>query len=267
LFGKSGIRYRSPENVIEEIDYLVRTHGVKNIKIIDEMFGLKNDHVERICDLIIERGYDLNMWAYARVNTVNRSMLRKMKKAGINWVAYGFETANKRVLKDVDKKYDPDSLMDVVNMTYDEGLYICANYIFGLPEDDFDTMQETLDLALEINAEWANIYTAMAFPGSELYEQALSEGWMLPGSWEGYSQYAFKTQPLPTRYISAEEVLWFRDLAFEKYYSNPEYLKMIENTFGKMTLEHINKMSSKKLQRNYKVRINSNIDSKKIGIN
>jgi radical SAM superfamily enzyme YgiQ (UPF0313 family) len=85
LFGKAGLRYRSPERVVEEIDYLVKNHNLRNIKIIDEMFVLKESHVVRLCDLIIERKYDLNIWAYARVNTVNERMLRKMKQAGIRW--------------------------------------------------------------------------------------------------------------------------------------------------------------------------------------
>lgn len=251
LFGRSGIRYRNPERVIEEIDYLVKVFHIRNIKIIDEMFALNNDHVERLCDLIIERGYDLNMWAYARVNTVNPKMLRKMKKAGINWVAYGFESGSKRVLKDVQKSYDPESLLGVVEMTYNEGLYICGNYIFGLPEDDYASMQETLELAIEINAEWANFYTAMALPGSKLYAQALDNGWGLPESWEGYSQYSKETLPLPTSYLSPQQVLQFRDTAFSKYYQNPEYLQSIQKKFGFQTVAHITEMSSRQLNRFY----------------
>jgi len=251
LFGRSGIRYRNPELVIEEIDYLVQKRGVRNIKIIDEMLALKNDHVENLCNLIIGRGYDLNLWAYARVNTVNERMLRKMKLAGINWVAYGFESGSSRVLKGVQKRYEPGSLMDVVQMTYNEGLYICGNYIFGLPEDDLASMQETLDLALDINAEWANFYTAMALPGSKLYGQAIDEGWALPGSWEGFSPYSAQTLPLPTRYLNPEEVLRFRDAAFSTYYHHPKYLHMIREKFGPETAGHIESMAGRKLKRYY----------------
>lgn len=250
LFGRPCIRYRSPERVIKEIDWLVKRHGVKNIKIMDEMFAMNESHVARLCDLIIERGYDLNMWAYARVNTVNEGMLRKMKHAGINWVSYGFESASKRVLKGVTKAYNADEVQDVVRMTYDAGLYICANFIFGLPEDDHESMQQTLDLAQEINAEWANLYSTMAFPGSRLYDQALSEGWPLPSSWQGYSQYSRDTLPLPTKYLTSAEVLRFRDHAFNTYYSCRRYLDMITKKFGTETADHIRRMASHKLERN-----------------
>jgi len=251
LFGKRMIRYRSPDKVIEDLDVLVNTYGVKNIKIIDEMFALNEKRVVSLCDLIVERGYDLNMWAYARVNTVTEKMLSRMKAAGINWVAYGFESGSERVIQDVTKGYNMEHVAKVVEMTYDLDMHICANFIFGLPEDDYDSMNETLKLMLDINAEWANIYCAMAYPGSKLYEMALGKGWPLPESWEGYSQYAYETLPLPTNYLTGGQVLSFRDYAFQMYYNNPRYLDMIAKTIGPETAAHIRKMASKTLKRKY----------------
>lgn len=251
LFGKAGIRYRRPQSVIQEIDFLVKHYGMKNIKIIDEMFALHEARVVELCDLIIERRYDLNFWAYARVNTVTPRMLAKMKEAGINWVAYGFESASERVLKDAVKGYQAAAVDQVVKMTYDQGIHICANFIFGLPEDDFDSMHQTLKLMLDINAEWANIYSAMAYPGSRLYDQAIKENWPLPETWQGYSQYAYESLPLPTKYLSGGQVLAFRDYAFDAYYHSPRYLEMICRKFGRETANHLQEMASKQLPRKY----------------
>lgn len=251
LFGKPGIRYRAPKLVVDEIDYLVRERGVKNIKIIDEMFVLNKQHVTELCERIIERGYDLNMWAYARVNTVTPDLLSLMKKAGINWVAYGFESGSERVLRSVSKGYKVDKTMDAVRMTYDAGLYICANFIFGLPEDDMESMQETLAMAQEINAEWANLYSTMAYPGSELHRQAVEEGWPLPETYSGYSQYSYDCLPLPTKYLTSGEVLAFRDEAFHRYHESPRYLEMITRHFGSATTDHIRGMTSKRLERKW----------------
>ena len=251
LFGKPGIRYRSSQKVVEEIDFLVSRYGVKNIKIMDEMFTMDEARVVELCDLIIGRGYDLNFWAYARVNTVTERMLAKMKEAGINWVAYGFESGSKRVLKDATKGYEVEAVGKVVQMTHNLGIHICANFIFGLPEDDFDSMHETLKLMLDINAEWANIYAAMAFPGSKLHELAVEKKWPLPDSWKGYSQYAYESLPLPTNYLKSAQVLAFRDYAFDTYYQNPRYLHMIAKEFGAETAHHIKEMVSSKLQRKY----------------
>lgn len=251
IFGKSGIRHRSPQNVIQEIDFLTSTYGIRNIKIMDELFAFKEDRVIEICDLIIERGYDLNMWTYARVNSVTPAMLEKMKRAGINWVAYGFESGSKRVLQSVNKRYDLDIVKNVVKMTYDAGLYIGANFIFGLPDDDLGSMQDTLAMAIDINAEWANFYSTMAYPGSRLYEEAIKEGWQLPETWQSYSQYSYESFPLPTKYLTAGEVLSFRDYAFDAYFKNPRYLDKINCIFGIETVRHIQEMTKHKLSRKH----------------
>ena len=237
--GKPGIRFRSPENVVAEIDYLVKNHNVKNIKFLDELFAVKEERVNRICDLIIDRGYDLNIWAYARVDTVNERMLKKMKKAGINWLAYGFESASEEVRHGVAKRFDENIVSQAIQMTRDAGIYIIGNYIFGLPDDTLETMRKTLDMAKEYNFEYINFYSAMAYPGSRLYVEAVRDGVKLPDAWYGYSQYAYETVPLPTKHISAAEVLHFRDMAFVEYLSNPKYLKMMGEKFGPKVVEHI----------------------------
>ncbi|MEI8205349.1 MAG: radical SAM protein [Kiritimatiellales bacterium] len=251
IFGKPGIRYLSAELVVAQVDFLVQNYGVRNIKIIDELFGINEERVVDICDRLIERKYDLNCWAYARVNTVTPLMLDKMRQAGIRWIAYGFESGNARVLKDVNKRYDLETTDRIVEMTRSSGLYILANYIVGLPEDDFDSMQDTLNQAFHINAEWLNIYAATAYPGSALYKEACDRGWALPENWAAYSPYAFDAIPLPTRHLNAKQVLAFRDYAFHAYHENPRYLERIQSVFGNAAARHIKQMSAHRLKRKY----------------
>ncbi|HDZ20220.1 hypothetical protein LCGC14_0018200 [marine sediment metagenome] len=252
IFGAPGIRYRSPEKVLEEIDLLHDTYGVTNLKIMDEMFVLKPSHVLAICDGLIERNYGLNIWAYARIDTVNEALLNRLKAAGVNWLAYGIEAGNNAVRQGVAKGgFDGRQILKAIAMTKEAGIHVGGNFIFGLPEDTADTMQETLDLAIELNCEYANFYAAMAFPGSELYDQAIAEGWPLPTSWAGYSQYGRDTFPLPTKYLTSSEVLRFRDHAFREYYSRPEYLQMLRETFGPPAVEHVQTMLERKLDRKY----------------
>jgi Fe-S oxidoreductase len=251
IFGKPGIRFRSPSKVVEDIAFLVENYGIRNIKIMDELFAVNERRVVEICDLIIERGYDLNMWAYARVNTVTPLMLEKMRKAGIEWVAYGFEAANKRVLKGVSKRYETESIGKVVQETRAAGLYIGANFIFGLPDDDMESMNETLQMAKDINGEWANFYATMAYPGSALYDEAIAGNWTLPESWQGYSQYSYETLPLSTKHLTASEVLHFRDQAFNDYFSSPRYQQSILNLFGASALQSVQEMLKHRLQRKH----------------
>ncbi|MCK4602625.1 MAG: cobalamin-dependent protein [Phycisphaerae bacterium] len=251
LFGASSIRYRSIEQVVGEIDLLVRQYNVKNIKILDELFVLKRDRVEQFCDMLIERDYDLNLWAYARVDTVEPKILKKLRRAGVRWLAYGFESASQRVRDDVSKRFAAETVDSAIRWTRQAGIYIIANYIVGLPDDDHDTMQQTLDEAVRHNFEYLNIYCAMAYPGSKLYDQAVAEGWPLPDSWHGYSQLGAETLPLPTRHLTSAEVLNFRDRAFCEYHSRPEYLRMIHDKFGPKVVEHIRKMLEQEIERKY----------------
>lgn len=251
-FGGPGIRYRPPAKVVEEIDYLVKNYGVKNIKILDEMFALKPSHIMELCDRIIELKYALNFWVYGRIDTVKDDMLPKMKQAGINWIAYGIEAGSKKVREGVSKgRFTQEQIKDVVRKTHEAGIHIVANFIFGLPDDDYETMKETLDLAKELNCAYSNFYCAMAYPGSELHDDAVARGLPLPANWAGYSQFGEEAFPLPTKYLSGGEVLTFRDKAFDDYNKSPRYFRMIEEKFGPKTVEHIKNMCEISLKRKY----------------
>jgi len=250
-FGKPGIRFRSPGLVLEEIGILVKKYGVKNIKIVDELFILQARHYMAILEMLIKEGYELNIWAYARVDTVKLENLQIMKKAGINWLALGIESANADVRDGAQKKMRVKDIKKVVQTIQDAGIRVIGNYIFGLPGDTIGTMQETLDMAVDLNCEFANFYCAMAYPGSRLYDIAIKEGWQLPKEWHGFSQHSYETFPLPTRYVSAQKVLKFRDDAFHKYFTNSYYLKTIEGKFGREVREHVQTMTETRLRRKY----------------
>ena len=248
-FGKPGIRFRAPHLVLKELETLVSRHGVRNLKIADELFILTERHYLPIIEGIIERGLPLNIWAYARVDTVRARDLARMKRAGINWLALGIESANPEVRDGASKGMRVENVKDVVRQIQENGIRVIGNYIFGLPDDDLNTMRQTLDMAMELNCEFANFYCAMAYPGSRLYETAIENHWALPDSWSGYSQHAYDCLPLPTNHISAAEVLRFRDGAFHAYFSNPAYIGMITERFGPEVAAHVRTAGSTRLRR------------------
>jgi len=213
-------RMRSPEAVVAEIDLLHNTYGIKTYKIIDEMFVLNDRHVNAICDLLIERDYGLNIWAYARVDTVKSGTLDKLKRAGIQWLALGIESGSEHVRDGAEKAFSQDDIITIVREIQTAGIRVIGNFIFGLPDDDLDTMKQTLDLSLELNCEFVNFYSAMAYPGSPLYTQAVLKDLPLPENWSGFSQHSYDCTPLPTDHITAAEVL-DSDLFFQ--YPLPGY--------------------------------------------
>lgn len=251
-FGNPSIRYWDPAFVITQIDELVTRYGVKNIKIADEMFVLHEKHVIGLCDRIIERGYDLNIWAYARVDTVKDKFLEKLRKAGIRWLALGIESGSKHVRDGVLKgRYGADDIRQTCRRIKDAGIHIIGNYIFGLPDDTYASMQETLDLALDLNCEMANFYCAMAYPGSKLYTLAVANNWQLPAAWQDYSQHAYATLPLPTETLSAGEVLAWRDRSWQIYFTSPRYLGLVREKFGPDVVAHIERMTTFTLPRQH----------------
>ena len=248
--GEKRIRFWEPEWVIGQLEKLSNEYGVKNIKIIDEMFIFKPQHFLTIAEGLVNRKIDLNIWAYARVDTTKQEHLDLLKKGGFNWLCYGFEAGNEKVRQDVHKgKFGREDMVNVRGLVEKAGINVLGNYMFGLPEDDKESMQQTLELAKELNCEFGNFYCAMAYPGSELYKEAVARGWKLPNSWEGYSQHSYSCLPLPTNHLSAAEVLRFRDNAFDDYFKDSKYLTMVEGKFGKSAREHVENMTRVKLKR------------------
>ena len=248
-FGKSSYRMWRPETVVKEIDHLVEVYGVKNIKIADEMFVLNRRHVAGICELLAERPYRVNIWAYARVDTVDDDLLPLLKRAGVNWLCLGIESASDHVRDGAEKRYANQDIIDVVRRIQAAGIYVIGNYIFGLPDDSLERMQQTLDLALELNCEFANFYSAMAYPGSGLYRAAIEQGLTLPETWDDFSQHGYNCRPLDNRYVSGHDILAFRDQAFNRYFTHPPYLELVRRKFGPEVVDHIGRMIAIPLRR------------------
>lgn len=244
LFGKRTQRFRSMDSVMEEISLLVEKHHVRHLKILDELFVVNQKRMDEFCSKLEAKGYDLNMWAYSRVDTINRHILKRLKKVGVNWISYGFESATEAILQKTQKGNRNPDVDSVIRMTQDEGVSICADVMFGLWDDNYDSMNRTYDFLVKYNFEWVNMNPLFAYPGTSLY-QNFEE----PKNWKGYSLYGYECAPCPTKYLSSREVLKYRDEAFLRYHGRKEYLDMIEKKFGKDSREHILQMVAVPLKR------------------
>ena len=257
-FGGPSFRYWDPDIMVKEFDLLATKYGVTNIKIADEMFVLNEKHFLKLCENIKNLGHKFNIWAYARVDTIKEKHLVALKAAGVNWIALGIESFSKYVRDGVNKgRFGAEDITRVVRMIQNAGINVHANYIFGLPDDDLISMKETLKFSMDLNAEMSNFYGAMAYPGSALYDLALQEGLELPGSWLGYSQHSKETKPLPTKFLKSGEVLYFRDWAWQSYYTNPAYLELVRKKFGEDAFLHVKNMTKHKLERNHAITIDN----------
>jgi radical SAM superfamily enzyme YgiQ (UPF0313 family) len=244
-----GMRFWSPAWVSREMRKLADL-GVKTLRISDEMFFLNKRYYIPILENAVKEDYGFNMWTYSRIDTVRKDALELFKKAGVNWLALGVEAGNQLVRQEVSKgSFKEVNIRDVCKTIQNADINIISNYIFGFPEDDLGTMKQTLDLALELNTEMANMYPCQALPGSPMYHIAKKNGWSLPDSYEGYAFLSYESQPLPTKYLSSAEVLQFRDSAWQKYFENSSYLNLVEKKFGSQERKNVEEMSTIKLKR------------------
>jgi anaerobic magnesium-protoporphyrin IX monomethyl ester cyclase len=221
LYGNRKIQFRPLSDIAADFSTFARM-GIKNIKIWDELFCLLPERVETICDSLIAEDYDFNIWAYARVDTVTTTVLKKMKKAGISWLCYGIESTN-------DKK--STRAPEAIKMTRAAGINIMGNFLFGLPGDTLDGMKRNLEYAMKENFEYVNFYVALPYPGSAWYDSLAVKF----TDWITFGQF--------TPNICADpEVVKFRDYAFKTYFSRSEYLSMIKSKFGHEAENHIKEM-------------------------
>ena len=224
--------------------------GVETVRISDEMFFLNRKYYAPVLQEVIDHGFDFNLWTYARVDTVREDQLALFKRAGVNWLALGVEAGNQNVRQEVSKGSFRDvNIRDICQTVRNADINVISNFIFGFPDDTLETMHETLDLALELNTEMTNMYPCQALPGSPMYYQAKRNGWALPDSYEGYAFLSYECQPLPTKHLSSAEVLAFRDKAWHTYFTNPDYLDLVERRFGSDERRNVEQMVTIKLKR------------------
>jgi len=223
LYGNRKVLYRDIRNLMRELAILHDVYKVRNIKMWDEMFTLNKERVKSLCYQLIQANYGFNIWAYARVDSVDPELLKLMKKAGINWLAYGFESGSDKILGEAHKKASVQKARDVVKITHDAGINIIGNIMFGLPQDDIETMRETLDFAKSLDLEFVNMYACEPMPGSELYKGQ---------DWTKFGQYT----------DSETEAKRFTGLAFNEFFNDQKYLDHIRNKFGEQSVTTIKAM-------------------------
>ena len=248
-----GMRFWSTAFNLKQFDILAEM-GVKTIRIVDEMFLLYKKHYDPLCAELAKKSYasDLKMWSYSRIDTVtDPELLKTVRAAGIQWLALGIESGDKRVRLEVSKgKFEDVDIKRVIRQVHDAGIEVMANYIVGLPGDNHESMEMTYQLSEELNTSGWNMYAAMALPGSQLYKTADENGYKLPDSYTGFSFHSVDTLPIPTDSLSAAEILKFRDEAFLRYHTNSNFLKRIKNNYGDKAVKSIEEMTKIKLTRN-----------------
>lgn len=173
-------RTRSPENVLQELEYWHK-RGYDTFEFSDDNFTFNMPRAEKIMDLIIESGMKLRIifGNGLRADRVNEALLKKLKKAGTFWIAYSLESSDPHSLELLKKDLTLEQLKKSVEMTKALGIKTQVNFIIGNPGETWKSFQQDLKVAEEINVDQLRFYNMIPYPGTEMYEWVKQNGTFL----------------------------------------------------------------------------------------
>jgi anaerobic magnesium-protoporphyrin IX monomethyl ester cyclase len=169
-------RYRSAENVVDEIEHLVNRLGIKYILFRDPMFSLNQKRVLRICELINERGIKVKWRCETRIDFLSEETLRAMAAAGCEGINFGVESADVEIQAGVGRKpISPEEIANHFALCRELGIKTFGFFIIGLPGDTVETIFKTMKFALEIKPHWVQFTAATPFIGTKLRDWAIEQ--------------------------------------------------------------------------------------------
>ena len=193
-------RWRSAQNVLDEIGELVSKYGIKEVQFEDDNFTANKKRAKDIFRGIIDRGYKIsfNMPNGIAVWTMDEEMINLLKQAGGYEVTLAFESGCQEVLDNVIRKpLDLQKARQLTSMIHKAGIHTNAFYIFGFPGETMQQMRETFQFARQVKTNMAYFFIANPLPGTELYEKAKNEG-LLP------DDFNFREPDLHQVYLQAQ---------------------------------------------------------------
>jgi len=214
------IRFRSPQNVLDEIEYLTKEFEVREIHFEDDNLTLRRSHVEAICEGILRRGLRIS-WAAPngiRVGTVTQDVLRLMKRSGCYYLAFGIESGSQEILDGIHKGVELTEIERTVRMAKAEGIMTQGFFIFGLPGETRETIEETINFAMRIPLDRAQFLLLDVLPGTALWDELAAEA---ETDWTSRSFQDVKWTPSG---LSREELQRAPGRAFRKFFFRPRQI-------------------------------------------
>ncbi|HDZ61653.1 MAG TPA: radical SAM protein [Nitrospirae bacterium] len=218
-YRKSGIRYRSVNNVMDEIELCLK-QGYKEIKFIDDTLAADYNRAMGIALEIKHRRLDFTWFASACVNQVDKPLLKAFKDAGCWAILFGAESGVQKNLNSIRKGITLDQTRRAVKAAKEAGLTVYTPFLFGIPGETFDEGLKTIEFACELNPDIANFHAITPFPGTELYDNLDKYGSMS----SDLTDFTYQGAAFVPYSMTREEIAMLRQIAFKRFYSRPGYL-------------------------------------------
>jgi len=213
------VRFRSPKNIVDEIEFIIKKYGIKDITFYDENFVLNKGWVIDICNEILRRKIKVIWCANARVDCVDEEMLKLMKKAGCWRLLWGIESGVQKNLDRLKKEFTIEKVRKTINLTRKVGIESYGMFIFGTPEETYQEALKTIEFSCNLNLDYANYNAIDLFPGTKLYEEVKNEpGFLgLKGLGGGGISYVSPQMTI----VKLKKLI---EIAFKKFYLRPSYI-------------------------------------------
>ena len=168
------VRIRSPESVVNEMEYVHKRYGTTVFGFIDAIFPLSPKQGHAFADEMIRRGMHKKVvwFTETRVDLVNYDLLKHLKESGLRFIQYGIESGDDEVLsKLMRKKAGVNQARLALKWTRDLGILSFGLFVVGMPGESRDQILKTIQFAKELDPDIVKFNVAIPFPGSELWER------------------------------------------------------------------------------------------------
>lgn len=214
------IRFRTPENVVAEIDYLMKNFNISEVHFEDDNFTLNADNVKKFCRLLIEKNIKIH-WACpngVRADHISEDLIVLMKQSGCYYIAYGIESVNSSILEKIKKRESVETIQRAIDMTGKAGISTQGFFIFGLPGETAASMEDNIRFALRSGLSRAQFVILDVLPGSELWDSL--RGKFTPN----WSKESFRQPEYLPEGMTKEQLMQAQSKAFRKFYLRPQIL-------------------------------------------
>jgi len=228
-----GTRLRSPENVVAEIEHVLKKYHINYFGIWDDDFTADIDRVMEICGLILRRGIKIhwNLPNGVRVDRANLALFKKMKEAGCYAIDFGIETGSPEILAKLGKGVTMDQVENAVKNSKAAGLNVGCFFMIGNISEDEKTIRQTLEFAKRLKPHRISFSIATPFPGTLMYETLRKEGRLLSSNWSEYGLFSGRAMFEHDKLTRDLLERMYREARWQ-YYMRPSYLLQIIKRFS-----------------------------------
>jgi len=221
VWGRSA-RFRSPENVIEELEYSVKKFGIRNFKIVDDTATTSKKWITTLCETLLAKKMNLTWNCSSRVDNPDIEVLNLMKKAGCFQIKYGVESGTEKSLKTINKRATLEDAEKTMQLCRKVGIESNASLMLGIPDETKEDIEETIRFANRISPDVVTYALLKPFPGSKVYYDAIKEDRIIHKRWDEYLHHGVAV--MRHDILSQEELESLYKKAYNSFYFRPRFV-------------------------------------------